>query len=150
MKRFTQGTSDYHRLNVKDGLGKMKLDEWKGEGGQKTLQYIRKKTEHYLRLPEVIEEINTAAQQLVMIRRARSGHADCDRWERFCYGIDYACCVELCHRGRERFKERQYLCDHIKKSHPDYVGDFEALLDQGKRYPLHETQLERTPSRESA
>lgn len=150
VKLSTQGKSDYHRLNVKDGLGKMKLDECKGEGGQKTLQYIRKKTEDYLRLPEVIVKINTVAKQLVKIRRARSGHVDHDHWERFCYGVEYECCVKLCHRGRKRFGERQYLCDHIKKDHPEYSGDLEALLDQGKRYPLDESQVERTLSRESA
>lgn len=151
MEWFTQGVADYYRLNVKEGLGKMKLDECKGEGGQKTLRYIRAKTERYLQLPGTRKKINTVAKQLVDIRRARSGYADGDRWERFCYGVEYACCVQPCHRGRERFKERQDLCRHIKNDHPNHnIADLDSLLDQGKRFPFHDVrERERTPSRES-
>ncbi len=139
MQFFTQGVADYQRLNVKEGLGKMKLDECKGEGGQKTLEYIRAKTQLYLQLPEVREKISMIATQLVDIRRARSGHLDGDHWERFCYGVEYACCATSCHRGRERFKERQELRRHIRMDHPnDNIGDLESFLDRGKRFPLYD------------
>ena len=103
MHTFTRDVTDYYRLNVAEGLGKMKLDEWKGECGTGTLELIRSKTEHYLQSPLVRAKITAAAHRLVSIRRARSGYHDQDRWERFCYDIEYVCCINACHNGRERY-----------------------------------------------
>ena len=153
MEFFTKNVTDYCRLNVKDGLGKMKLDEWKGDRGRKTMEYIRSKTTTYLKIPGVERKINAVARQLVDVRRARSSLPHRDRWERFCHGVEYACCVEPCYRGRNRFRERQDLHRHIEIDHRGEYdrGTLEALLDGGKRFPLYDVYpRERTSDDESA
>lgn len=151
MQYFTQGVAEYCRLNVKEGLGKMKLDECKGDGGQKTLEYIHRKTAAYLELPAVRKKITAMAKQLVDIRRARSSYQDRDHWERFCHGVEYACAVDGCHWGRHRFHERRDLQRHFEDDHTDCDKDnLESLLDKGKRFYSQDAQeRERTPSQES-
>lgn len=148
MEYFTQGVADYYRLNVKKGLGKMKLDECKGERGEKTLRYIRAKTEEYLQSQNVRDMITAAAHRLVNIRRARSGQLDRDRWERFCHGVTYACPVEPCHQGRKRHRERRDLHRHMQDDHKDsHLSDLESLLNSGKRFPNDDVDRgRRTPS----
>lgn len=152
---LTQGVADYYRLNVKEGLGKMKLDEWKVKEGHKTLEFIRAKTWTYLNSPAAKKKIPAVAKQLVKIRRARSSQVDGDRWERFCHGVEYACPVGRCHQGRDRHKERRDLQRHIAADHHDHpdcsTNTMEALLDKGKRFPLHDDveERDRTPSRDS-
>lgn len=141
MRRITHGVADYYRLNVREGLGKMKLDEWKGERGHKTLDLIRTKTDAYLGSQAVRTRISAVARQLVEIRRARSGQLDQDKWEIFCHGVEYACPVNACHQGRDRFKERRDLRRHIETGHPNCnIDTLENLLDRGKQFPLHDVQ----------
>ena len=143
MRRMTDQVADYYRLNVKEGLGKMKLDEWKGEQGQKTLQLIRDKTEAYLKMPHVKTRISTVAKQLAEIRQARSDQLHADRWEIFCHGVEYACPMPTCPRGRERFSGRQDLSSHIERDHADRTSSpLEDLLNDGKRFPLYDNQSE--------
>ena len=139
MERIIPGRADYYRLNVEKGLSKMKLDEWKGKKGHKTLELIEAKTNAYLQLEEVQKQISAAAQQLVQIRHTRSGQPDRDKWETFCHGVEYYCPVSACDRGRKKFTDRLDLRHHIEADHSNYSTDtLEDLLDRGKHFPLHD------------
>lgn len=135
----TQGRADYYRLNVEHGLGKMKLDTWKGKRGSETLDWIRAKTEDYLNTETARNQIHESAEHLVRIRRERPDQPNSDRWERFCHGVEYACCAGGCTNG-ERYKEQQALVRHLKREHKMKKGDrdIESLIQEGKRYPLYE------------
>ena len=129
--------ADYCRFNVEHGLGKMKLDAWKGPRGAETLRLIQAKTDVYLQDTKVQESIKETARQLVKIRRLRAYRSDLDRWERFCHGVEYSCAVETCRHG-EIYKQRQDLKQHLERSHhgdctPESI---EKILDSGKRYRL--------------
>ena len=135
----TQGKAEYTRLNVEHGLGKMKLDEWKGKRGNKTLGLLHSKTQDFLSSDSTREKIDAAARRLVNTRRARSDREpDSDRWEIFCHGIEYACPVNPCHHGGERFPDRRNLHRHIREVHQGSydAGNTEVLLKSGKTYPL--------------
>ncbi len=136
---------DYYRLNVKEGLGKMKLDEWKGKGGADTIRLIKTKTEEYLNLPEVKKLLTDSAAALVLVRRARNTPPNQDRWERYCHGAQYECCIEACPREREVFRKRQDLQDHLEKYHQSEYDPrtLESCLDKGKRFPLHDINSRR-------
>ena len=138
----TRGKAEYTRLNVEHGLGKMKLDEWKGKKGSKTLDLIRAKTQDYLDSSATQMEINNTARRLVAVRRARSSwRRDPDRWERFCHGVEYACRILPCGHGSDRFAGRQALRQHIQEAHRSNC-DFrriEEILDEGKTYPQDTT-----------
>ena len=132
----TRGFTDYFRLNVQNGIGKMKLDAWKGKKGCKTLELIRTKTQDYLDSAEGQRQIKASARELVTIRRARSSEAYLDRWERFCHGVEYACCVATCPDGRDmRYADRQALRRHIQEVHPSECDTLDSVLDEGKRFP---------------
>lgn len=137
----THGRAEYYRLNVEHGLGKMKLDTWKGKKGEETLDWIRAKTEDYLNTEVAKTQIHKSAQHLVRIRRERASQPNSDHWERFCHGVDYACCKEGCTIG-ERYKDEQELVRHLKRDHNMERGDqdIQLLIQRGKRYPLYEPQ----------
>lgn len=132
----TRTFADYFRLNVEHGIGKMKLDAWKGKKGCKTLELIRTKTRDYLNSQEGQQQISTSARQLVNVRRLRSSNMHIDRWERFCHGVEYACCVTTCPDGKDkRYEDRQALRRHIQELHPDKCNMLESFLDECKRFP---------------
>lgn len=132
----TRTFADYFRLNVEHGIGKMKLDAWKGKKGYKTLELIRTKTQDYLNSQEGQQQISTSARQLVNVRRLRSSDMHIDRWERFCHGVEYACCVTTCPDGKDkRYEDRQALRRHIQELHPDKCNMLENFLDECKRFP---------------
>ena len=136
---LTQGNTEYFRLNVEHGIGRMKLDEWKGKKGSKTLELIRSKTEVYLKTSEAQGHLDSSAQHLVDIRRRRSNRSGCDRWERFCHGVEYACCYDNCPTGGNRYREVRELQSHIDNMHsPIGESRLQALLQEGKCYPLYE------------
>ena len=130
-------STKYFRLNVEHGLGKMKLDAWKGKRGCKTLELIRTKTQDYLESEDGRQQISDSARQLVNVRRDRSSLAYRDRWEGFCHGVYYHCPVTTCPDGREKkYPDRQALRRHVCEVHPDRCDDgLESLLDEGKRFP---------------
>ena len=135
----TRGFTEYFRLNVQHGIGKMKLDAWKGKKGCRTLELIRTKTQDYLDSVEGQRQITDSARELVTIRRARSSQAYLDRWERFCHGVEYACCIPTCPDGRDmRYADRQALGRHIQEMHPSECNMLDSILDEGKRF-LNET-----------
>ena len=71
------GKVPYHRFNVRDGLGEMKLDEWKPpkrllqRKENMTLKRIREKTEVYLGSQDVQDDLKKLAKTLVENRRKR-------------------------------------------------------------------------------
>ena len=134
---MTEGNAEYFRLNVRKGIGKMKLDAWKGKRGAETLNLLRAKTDDYLATPEAQQKIADSAKHLVRIRRLRSGAEDLDPWERFCHGVEYACCFENCSEGRRY--QRQDLRRHLQEMH-QCITDHELLvrLDSGKQFPLYQ------------
>ncbi|KAK3176234.1 hypothetical protein OEA41_007557 [Lepraria neglecta] len=129
----TRRVADYFRFEVEHGIGKIRLDAWQGKKGIKTLQLIRIKTEVYLQIPEVQKQITLTARHLVDVRRARS--TQLDRWERFCQGVDYVCCMEFCDYKDEKFKGRQHLRRHLEQVHQSDPAVVEFMTDQGKRFP---------------
>ena len=136
----TRNCADYFRLNVEHGIGKMKLDAWKGKKGRKTLELIRTKTQDYLDSAEGQQQISASARQLVNVRRARSSHKYIDRWEKFCHGVEYACCVTTCPDGKDkRYEDRQALRIHIQDVHPSKNNSLETFLDECKRFPEETT-----------
>lgn len=132
----TSTFAEYFRLNVEHGIGKMKLDAWKGKKGCKTLELIRTKTQDYLDSAEGRQQILASARQLVNVRRSRSSHMYIDRWETFCHGVEYACCVTDCPHGKDkRYEDRQALRHHIQEFHPSKCNELEFFLDECKRFP---------------
>ena len=136
MLDVTRDSTKYFRLNVQHGIGKLKLDAWKGKKGCKTLELIRAKTQDYLDSDEGQRQITASATELVIVRRDRSSQAHLDRWERFCHGVEYACCVATCRDSRDtRHGDREALRNHIEAKHPSERDRLESLLDEGKRFP---------------
>lgn len=127
----------YYRLQPGPGIGDIETDACEGLGGAKTLKLLREETAKYLEIRVVKEEITNVARRLVMIRRARSRGPDLDRWEEFCYGVEYACSLGGCHNAEERFKRKEFR-QHVEESHPSLFdpASIESLLDDGKRFPL--------------
>ena len=139
VSRATRGNADYFRLNVEHGIGTMKLDEWKGKGGAKTLHLLRTETNKYLQSDEGRRLISTTAEHLVNVRRARSSQTHLDKWERFCQGVEYRCPVQTCRHSDETW-QRHHLCQHLQNIYPSHntakIGD---LLDEGRDYPAETT-----------
>ncbi|KAL9613637.1 MAG: hypothetical protein Q9167_001813 [Letrouitia subvulpina] len=136
----TKDVTDYFRLNVEHGIGRMKLDAWKGVRGTKTLTAIREATEDYLKNSAVESEILRIARILVAKRNLRSSPTHIDQWERFCHGVEYLCCVDRCHNAGNVYSSRRELQYHIETSHNTEIqrDDIQTVLDQGKRYPLYD------------
>ena len=133
-----QDNAAYFRLNVEHGLGKMKLDAWKGKGGQETLALIRAKTDEYLLTQEARAMISESARHLVRIRRMRSSAEDTDHWERYCHGVEYACCFDGCEDSGRRYN-RQDLRRHIKEVHRyNDNNEIHEKLESGKLFPLYD------------
>ena len=135
----TRKNTEYFRLNVEHGIGKMKLDEWKGKQGCETIELIRTKTEDYLESEEGQQQIVDSARQLVDVRKARSSQTHIDRWERFCHGVEYIGCLDDCAHGRVKYEDRQALERHIRENHPRECDRLESLLDECKRFPEETT-----------
>ena len=134
----TYRNSEYFRLNVEHGLGKMKLDAWKGKKRMETLDLIRTKTDDYLQSPGVHEKIVESARSLVTIRQLRSVAEYSDRWERFCHGVEYACRWDGCDESGRRFKRRE-LRRHLEETHRCVDrGLLDDKLESGKVFPLYE------------
>lgn len=126
-----EGRTYYSRLSVQ-GLGVMKMDEWKGKHGIDTLKFIREQTERYLNFYLVKKSIAEAARRLVEARRAR---ASTDHWERFCHGVEYICTVIGCKDNIHG--DRTDLRRHLEDVHQIDSSRIETVLDRGKRFPLY-------------
>lgn len=139
--RTRSDNTDYFRLNVEEGLGKVKLDTWKGRKGDQTLKLIRTKTTDYLQSEDVKAIIRTVAESLVRTRRSRASQTNSDQWERFCHGVEYACHVNGCNHG-ERIAKREDLRQHLQKEHSlENESEISNLLDRGKYFRLFLTRM---------
>lgn len=136
------GGPDYRRFNVEDGLGKMKLNEWKSarddeKGGKcSTLRYIQICTERELAKQSVQEELKALATQLVKLRRSRA--IDEDRWERF------ACCTSFkCLKARDcntpteehTFSLKRDMKRHLVEKHHWLAENLEIEAMRCRREP---------------
>ena len=133
----TQGLNFYTRFNVEKGPDDIPWDEWKGEHGKETLEYIREKTEKYLDSHGVKEEITEAARFLIETRRAR---ATTDHWEYFCHGVEYVCTMIRCPDSGSIFRKRDELRHHLEDVHRMEASKVETALYQAKRFPLYEAK----------
>lgn len=138
---LTRGNAEYFRLNVEHGLGKMKLDAWKGKRGIETLDLLRDKTKRYLLTGQARDDIAESARHLVELRRARSSGAgleELDHWERYCHGVEYACSFDDCEDSSRRYTRRD-LHRHLQEMHGcGDQSDIHTKLELGKRFPLHD------------
>lgn len=138
--------TQYFRLNVNSGVGKIKLDAWKGKKGRKTLDLIRNKTNEYLNSEEGSQQILNSARRLVEIRRARSSDTYRGRWERFCHGVEYVCINVTCRDGKDkRYANRDEFISHVRRNHPVECDNLESFLNLCKQYPVETTPEEATP-----
>jgi len=124
--RETDAHFDYFRFNVDEGLGKVKLDEWKqrrddGDDGKcTTLEYISKCTHRQLESSATRELLRTLANKLVEKRRCRATrHTAC--WERFACCTTYRCLDERCAGGIDgkgpSFTTRDRMSHHLTTMH---------------------------------
>ena len=135
---------DYCRLNVEDGLGRMKLDEWhtrrlfrtKTGARNKTLETIRKHTEDYLGNEKLRERIDDCAKMLVDIRRERA-ESNPQRWERACFGAWYQCRVPGCPRGEKKYPQQKDMQKHLIHKHREV---FSRPMDDN--FEFDRTELE--------
>ena len=115
---------EYCRLNVEEGLGRMRLDEWRTrrffrrkDGAENTtLETIRKHTEKYLSDKKVQHKIKKCAELLVEIRRERA-ESNPQRWERACFGAWYQCRVPGCPRGEKKYPQQKDMQKHLLHKH---------------------------------
>ena len=133
----------YYRLDVKERLDTVRLDEWKPkESGKGTMHRIQVATTEYLQDPEVRKMMDDCAEALVKKRRRR---CETMRWEAFALGTRYRCKVEspACDlkdaKGKPvTFQDRNELLDHLRIYHhmtpPDAVNyeNIKSLLDRGR------------------
>lgn len=127
---------EYFRLEVKEGLQNVHLNEWNPAwSGETTLRKIRKATAKYLQKPEVRSQLEECAKSLVNKRVER---AETMRWEYWATGTQYKCPKENCRHPEWRFPDRNLLLDHLRKHHncppPDaaHFCKVEMLLDRGR------------------
>lgn len=75
IERATWRTSTaYYRLNAGEGMGNMRIDEWKkksfrGKHVNTTLELIAQETDRYLDEPRTKEDLQSCAEKLVRFRR---------------------------------------------------------------------------------
>jgi len=100
----------YHRFNVpfKDGLGKIKLDEFKPE----VLKKIEAITLTYC--DTIQAELEEVAKILIAHRRARAGTPT---WEMVSTGVQYMCPISTCSSGKTRRPSADNLRKHLIKRH---------------------------------
>ena len=131
---------NYYRLDVKERLDTVRLDEWKPkQNGNDTLKRIIAATEEYLR--DAAIDLDKCAEALVNRRRNR---CETMRWEAFALGTRYRCKVDPPCELKDAndkpitFQDRNELRDHFRIFHkmdlPDSVNyeKINKLLDKGR------------------
>jgi hypothetical protein len=118
---------EYFRLNVEEGLGKMKFNEWKsqrddGKGGKcTTIEYLTECTRIELAKPEVQANLRALANQLVRQRRFRA-RVHRAHWERFACCTTYRChddgCLNELEANGPSFATRDRMKQHLVTVHP--------------------------------
>ena len=110
----------YHRWNVLNELGNLRMDEWiLGDNDKATQRRIEKLTETYLAKPGILEEMRSVAQQLVSHRRER---AKTPRWERVATGARYRCTFPRCSSGHRHRDTEPELHRHFRTRHSHVSG----------------------------
>lgn len=135
----------YCRLNVEEGLDRMKLDEWrtrrsflKDPGSRNiTIETIRKHTETYLKDDEVQKKIKKFAEMLVDIRRERA-ETNPQRWERACFGAWYQCRVQGCPRGEKKYNQQKDMQKHLLHKHREIFG---RSMDDNFEFERNELEI---------
>ena len=122
--------TNYSRLNVEQGLAKVKLDTWKGKKGARTLKLIRAETRKYLESDAAQEKIRGVAERVVQIRRCRAAQAESDQWERFCHGVRYVCRES---QGGERVSKYEDLHRDFKIQLPRAICGTESAIHKDYR-----------------
>ena len=137
---------EYFRFNIEEDLFDIPIDACKkfrdnGRGGKcSTFSYINLCTQKELEKPQVQEQLQKLAKQLVERRRQRIKD-DYDRWERFACCTTYTCTSDDCRVGGEalKFNLRREMKDHLQAVHePDnsvQSPDLEAKLDLCRKLP---------------
>lgn len=122
----------YFRFNVlrTQGLGEVKLDEWKTKGGihrrkehETTLGRIRDMTEAYCEERGVVTKFKDVAKILVEQRRQR---CEIPRlWETYATGAQYRCTYDGCRKTQKIRACKEDLRDHLQRRHR-VINDVEA------------------------
>ena len=128
---------EYHRFDVKEGLQRVRMDEWRPKlGGHITFGKIERATEIYLKQEDVRALIQRYAGHLVEKRTQR---AQTMRWERFATGTRYRCpLTNDCPTPKAKFNTRNDLMDHLRIKHneappdADHYQHIQKLLNQGR------------------
>ena len=135
------GTNWYHRFNVKEQLGAMRMDLWTQYDSPQhpgTQKRIEKLTAEYLRDPVHIKNLRHIAQKLAEVKRRRMATK---HWPMAASNERYRCLVSGCDNGQKVRNTRKELLQHIKKDHPEYVDEtksgwkpqlLDSILDAGK------------------
>lgn len=137
MLRIVKGSpTRYFRLNVEGEIASMKLDEFKTRGARcLTFEKLRHATEAYLERADVRQQLDDCARLLVERRRRRAHGPPSDRWEQFCFGVEYCCNFPQCTRDRRFYGTRALLRSHLQDLHRPLSEDhIEFWLDKGKMY----------------
>lgn len=129
----------YKRFNVVEGLGDMKMDEWKNKNWarrprreNKTIAHIRIVTRMYLDQEKTRQDLEYIADMLVANRRVRSGSS---RWALVASGERYRCTCTPCPLYLIPFESEDRLRQHLKEDHVQYL----RIVDVGNMTP-EETQ----------
>jgi hypothetical protein len=129
----------YRRFNVVEGLGDMKMDEWKNKNWarrpraeNKTIAHIRKVTRMYLNQERTRQDLEYVADLLVANRRVRSSSS---RWALVASGERYRCTCTPCSLYQHPFESEDGLTQHLKATHLEHL----RIVDVGNMTP-EETQ----------
>ncbi|MCJ1373627.1 hypothetical protein MMC20_004855 [Loxospora ochrophaea] len=136
--------TQHERFDVEEGLGSIKLDDWRPpRGGDTTLEQIRKHTRVYLDLERTQTALQNCAITLVHLRRHR---ATTERWEKFATDIKYHCPAEDCKKGPAYMWHREHLRKHFEHRHQEVLKDLqdelETFIDTGRVGKLRQSPLE--------
>jgi hypothetical protein len=112
----------YHRFNVSEELGGMRLDSWtpwQSPQDPGTRRRIERLTEEYLAGEENVRGMREIAAALVDVkrRRMRTSH-----WNMSASNERYRCMVAGCDNGQKVRNTRAELLKHMEKDHPLFLG----------------------------
>ena len=125
----------YYRLND-PGTLEVELDEWKPRdniftraSGSRTLSDIRTAFNRWAADPNVIQDVQNCAADLVNCRRARA--KDRVRWERYATGSQFACPQQKCEV--EEFVARDAFRTHLHENHNWTLAEIETRTEECRR-----------------
>lgn len=161
--RLEKEKVDYYRLNARNGIKDIPLDEWRvKKGTNKTKETLHDLTVQYLKDPETHKSLLQCARKLVAARRQR---AATERWESFATDYVYYCHEKECTSTfptREGFRNHAYdahgfvwethVCNHRKLQWACFWDQCQHsgvyVFDSREKYLTHlkkEHQIEKGP-----